>query len=147
MHYLVKYLDKLLKMKEEKGWDYLYFMVDIHNTVIKSTYDKSDNFVYFPYAKEVMQILTKRSDIKLIMWTSTYPEVIEQYRNVFKVSGIEFDYVNENPEMDDDYIRCFIEKFYYDIGIDDKFGFDAETDWKEIYDYLQGKRWSPLEWI
>lgn len=141
MHYLVKYLEKLLKMKEEKGWDYLYFMVDIHNTVINPTYDKSDIFVYFPYAKEVMQILTKRSDIKLIMWTSTYPEVIEQYKKVFKTSGIEFDYVNENPEMDDDYIRCFIDKFYYDIGIDDKFGFDAETDWKEIYDYLQGKGW------
>lgn len=141
MHYLVKYLDKLLKMKEEKGWDYLYFMVDIHNTVIKPTYDKSNEFVYFPYAKEVLQILSNRSDVKLIMWTSTYPEVIEQYRNVFKASGIEFDYVNENPEMDDDYIRCFIEKFYYDIGFDDKFGFDAETDWKEIYGYIKEKGW------
>ena len=50
-------------------------------------------------------------------------------------------YVNENPEMDDDYIRCFIDKFYYDIGIDDKFGFDAEADWKEIYDYIREKGW------
>lgn len=140
-HYIVKYLDKLLKMKEEKGWEYLYFMIDIHNTVIKPSYDKSTDFEFFPYAKETMQLICKQKDIKTIMWTSTYPETIELYQDEFWKYGIVFDFVNENPDFEDDYIRCFIDKFYYDIGIDDKFGFDAETDWKEIYDYLKTKGW------
>jgi hypothetical protein len=33
-----------------------------------------------------------------------------------------------------------MDKFYYDIGIDDKFGFDAEIDWKEIYDFLKNEK-------
>ena len=44
MHYIEKYLNKLLKLKEEKGWEYLYIMVDVHNTVIKPSYNKSIDF-------------------------------------------------------------------------------------------------------
>lgn len=141
MHYLVKYLEKLLKMKEQKGWEFLYFMIDIHNTVIRPTYNKSVNFEYFSHSKEVLQILSKRSDIKLIMWTSTYPEIITMYNRKFRGDDIIFDYINENPDFNDDNQRCFIDKFYYDVGIDDKFGFDAETGWKDIYDYLKGIGW------
>lgn len=137
MHYLIKYLDKLLKLKEEKGWKYLYFMIDIHNTVIKPTYDKSLEFEFFPYAKECLQMLSKRNDVKLIMWTSSHHDVCEKYREEFRKYDVVFDYVNENPEMKNDDIRCLDSKFYYDLGIDDKFGFDAETDWKPLYDYLK----------
>lgn len=139
-HYMVEYLDRLFTMKKERGWEYLYFMIDIHNTVIKPTYDKSTDFEFFPYAKEVLQLICKQTDIKTIMWTSTYPDTIKQYEDKFWEDGIVFDFVNENPDFKDDYIRCFINKFYYDIGFDDKFGFDAETDWKEIYDYLKNER-------
>lgn len=140
MYYLVEYLDKLLQMKEKNGWDCLYFMIDIHNTVIKPTYNKSIDFEYFPHAKEVLKILSERSDIKIIMWTSTYPEMVKRYANRFREDGIIFDYINENPDFEDDYLRCFIDKFYYDIGIDDKFGFDAENGWNYLHDYLKGKR-------
>lgn len=141
MHYLVKYLDKLLKMKEDKGWKHLYFMVDVHNTIIKPTYDSSDRFEYFPYAQETLRLLSSRSDVKLIMWTSTYPVTIESYQEQFKDSGIIFDFVNENSDIKNDSIRYFDTKFFYDIGIDDKFGFEAEKDWKEVYEYLKRKGW------
>ena len=140
MHYLIKYLDKLFQLKKEKGWKYLYFMIDIHNTVIKPTYSKSLDFEFFPYAKECLQMLSKRNDVKLIMWTSTHAKTIYEYEEKFWEYGIVFNFVNENPDFEDDDIRCFIDKFYYDIGIDDKFGFDAETDWKEIYDYLKNEK-------
>lgn len=139
-HYMVEYLDRLFTMKKERGWEYLYFMIDVHNTLIKPTYDKSTDFEFFPYAKETMQLICKQKDIKTIMWTSTHPDTIKQYEDKFWEDGIVFDFVNENPDFKDDYIRCFIDKFYYDIGIDDKFGFDAETDWKEIYDYLKNEK-------
>lgn len=133
---LVKYLDKLFQLKKEKGWEYLYIMVDVHNTILRPTYTKAEIYDFFPYAKSVLNILSKRPDVKLIMWSSSYPDVCEKYREGFKKYDIVFDYINENPEIDNDNIRCFIEKFYYDLGIDDKFGFDAETDWKPLYDYL-----------
>ena len=136
MHYLIKYLDKLFQLKKEKGWKYLYFMIDIHNTVIKPTYDKSLEFEFFPYASECLQMLCKKDDVKLIMWTSSYHDVCEKYREEFRKYDVIFDYVNENPEMKNDDIRCLDSKFYYDLGIDDKFGFDAETDWKPLYDYI-----------
>lgn len=141
MHYLIKYLDKLFKMQEEKGWKYLYFMVDVHNTIIRPTYNKSLKFEYYPYAREVLHLLSFRQEIKLIMWTSTYPDVIEKYEDKFWIYDMKFDYINENPDIKNDEIRCFDKKFYYDIGIDDKFGFDPETDWKIIYDYLIEKGW------
>ena len=43
-------------------------------------------------------------------------------------------------KLKNDDIRCFSTKFFYDFGIDDKFGFDAETDWKVIYDVLSNDR-------
>lgn len=140
MHYIEKYLTKLLKLKEEKGWKYLYFMIDVHNTIIKSTYNKTTDFEYFPYALETLKLLKERGDIKIIMWTSSYPEVIEKYDDKFWEDGVCFNYVNENPEIENDDIRCFSAKFFYDFGIDDKFGFDAETDWKVIYDILSNDR-------
>ena len=111
-------------------------MIDVHNTIIKSTYNKTTDFEYFPYALETLKLLKERGDIKIIMWTSSYPEVIEKYDDKFWEDGICFNYVNENPEIKNDNIRCFSTKFFYDFGIDDKFGFDAETDWKVIYDTL-----------
>ena len=33
-------------------------------------------------------------------------------------------------------MSCFDEKTYFNVGIDDKFGFDAETDWEILYNYL-----------
>ena len=70
------------------------------------------------------------------MWSSTYEDKINMYLKHFNDNGIIFDYVNENLEYIDLPFACFDKKFYYDIGIDDKFGFFAEEDWKEIYEFL-----------
>jgi hypothetical protein len=33
----------------------------------------------------------------------------------------------------------FEDKFYFNVGLDDKFGFEAEKDWKLIFEYFQNK--------
>ena len=133
---LITYISTLLKSKEEKGYDKLYIMVDIHNTILVPTFSNNEIYEYFPYAKEVLQELSKREDIILIMWTSCYKDKIEEYLNHFKENGIIFDFVNENPLYKNLDFACFDTKFYYDIGIDDKFGFDANNDWFKIYKLL-----------
>ena len=81
--------------------------------------------------------MTKRGDIALILWTSTHRDAIDNYLDVFARNGIVFDFVNINTAEKDNSLSCFREKTYFNIGLDDKFGFEPETDWKLILEYLR----------
>ena len=69
-------------------------------------------------------------------WSSCYQDKLEMYRKHFEDNDIYFDYINENPECNNSNYACFDNKFYFDIGIDDRFGFDAKNDWVELYGEL-----------
>jgi hypothetical protein len=49
---------------------------------------------------------------------------------------LQFHYVNHNPECPSDELCDFSKKFYMNILLDDKAGFDATTDWLEIKNEL-----------
>lgn len=136
---LISYIEKVFNGLNNGSFKCIYIMVDVHNTILKPTFDKKETFEYFPYAKETLQLLSEKENIKLIMWTSSYDEKIQMYLKHFEENGIIFNFVNENKEYGNVSFACFDTKFYYDIGIDDKFGFDAENDWKEIYTFLTKK--------
>lgn len=133
---LISYIEKVFNGLNNGSFKCIYIMVDVHNTILKPTFDKKETFEYFPYAKETLQLLSEKENIKLIMWTSSYDEKIQMYLKHFEENRIIFNFVNENKEYGNVSFACFDTKFYYDIGIDDKFGFDAEHDWKEIYTFL-----------
>ena len=80
--------------------------------------------------------MSHAQQISLILWTSTYDDIIADYLKHFKENGITFDMVNVNHETKNTDLSCFDEKTYFNVGIDDKFGFDAETDWEILYNYL-----------
>ena len=53
---------------------------------------------------------------------------------------IEFDAINENIEgIENTKLACFDKKLYFNVGIDNAFGFDPERDWNNIYNYLSHK--------
>lgn len=137
---IVKAFDNAYERAKVKNWDYIYILVDMHGTIFEPSYLKEENYKYYPYAKEVLQLLSLYTDTKLILWTSTRPIDTVEYQKVFMNDDIYFDYVNENPEVErqptDPESLDLNQKFYFNIGIDDKFGFEPETDWKLIYDYL-----------
>ena len=81
--------------------------------------------------------MTKRGDIALILWTSTHREDIDKYLDVFAKNGIVFDFININTAEKDNSLSCFREKTYFNVGLDDKFGFEPETDWKLILEHLK----------
>lgn len=135
----MSYIEKVFNGLNNGSFKCIYIMVDVHNTILKPTFDKKETFEYFPYAKETLKLLSEKENIKLIMWTSSYDEKIQMYLKHFEENGIIFNFVNENKEYGNVSFACFDTKFYYDIGIDDKFGFDAEHDWKEIYTFLTKK--------
>ena len=120
----------------EKNWEKIYVAVDIHDTILRACYDDEETYDYFPFAKDVLQTMTLRGDICLILWSSCHPDKLKEYARHFLDDGIRFDYINENPEVENTHLQNFEEKLYMNVGLDDKFGFDAENDWDIVYQVL-----------
>ena len=127
-----KSLKEAIKRLDEKGWDKIYFLVDIHGTIFEPSYSESDECKWLGESRDALRIMSKVDWISLILWTSTYPSVIQNhYLPVFEKEGIKFDYVNENPEVTNEALGCFDKKPYFNLLLDDKAGFDKE-DWKVL---------------
>jgi len=136
----VKQIMKLFRNSFEKEWFETYWAFDIHGTIFKSTYDLNESKVeFYPFAKETLELLSNRPDIKMILWTSSYPHEIESYLEIFEDNLISFDHINENPDISSNHgnFGYYENKFYFNILFDDKSGFNPETEWREIYDYLK----------
>lgn len=138
MSSIAKVLERSIEKAIKNQWYESYWMVDMHGVITKPTSDQFDTEIHFyPYAKETLQILTRRSDIRLILYTSSYPKQIYGYLDNLKKYDIRFDYINENPEIrSDEDFGYYIDKPYFDIYLDDKAGFEAEVDWKALLDVL-----------
>ena len=138
---IVKTFDNAFKRAKAKNWDYIYILVDVHGTIFVPSYLNKENYEFYPYAKEALQLLTKDLNIKLILWTSSTNQAALDYGIVLNRNKIYFDYLNCNPEVEkqetDPETLDLSSKYYFNIGIDDKFGFEPETDWKTIYEYLR----------
>ena len=63
-------------------------------------------------------------------------EKMNEYRAHFAEEGIHFDYANENPEVGNTSFQNFEAKLYFNVGIDDKFGFEPETDWIKVIETI-----------
>ena len=125
---------------KKKNWDYTYWAVDIHGTMIEPNYKfGSIPTTFFPYAKETMQMLSRRADIKLILFTCSHLVEIEKYLDLFESNDIHFDYINENPEVktEDKSYGNYDKKMYINVGLDDKFGFSPLEDWIIIKKFLE----------
>jgi hypothetical protein len=151
---IVDWIDKMFKHSFEKQWFLTYWAFDIHGVIFRPNYRKnSKDAVYYPMAKETLQLISKRSDIVMIMFTSSYPEEIKHYYEVLKNDGIIFKYINENPDIDSlkGNFGYYENKFYYNVMFEDKAGFDPEVEWHQIYSlmthyeksgYLPDTKWS-----
>lgn len=130
-----KAIKRAFEKAKKKKWNQIYLMVDVHETIIKPNYSsevlpKS----FYPLAKEVLQYLTQRDDVVLILYTCSWPKEIEEYIELFKENDIIFSYSNENPEVKEveNKYGCYVDKPYYDVILDDKAGFDWRTDWFSV---------------
>ena len=128
--------DRAFARMRRRNWEHIYVLVDIHDTVFEACYHNEEEYKWYPFAKEALQLMSYATNIKLILWTSSYRDIINEYLEYFKANGISFDMVNSNSETTNNELSCFDEKTYFNVGIDDKFGFDAETDWESVYNYL-----------
>ena len=143
---ILKWIKKMFTHAEAKQWFEIYFCFDIHGTISIPDYRKSIKEVkYYPFAKETLQLLSKREDIVMIISTSSYPDELKIYESQFKNDDIEFRYVNENPEISNDKgsFGYYKDKFYFNVFFEDKSGFNPDRDWKFIYDYFSTTKYRP----
>lgn len=135
---ILKSFDNAYKNAKRKKWDKIYVAIDIHDTIVYGNY-KSDELPteYIANAKEILQYMSNRNDIVLMLYTCSHPHEIEKYFEFFKNDGIYFKYANENPDVPNTELGCYDRKPYFNILLEDKAGFNAETDWTIIYEYIK----------
>lgn len=131
-------IENAFKLKKERGWDTIYWMIDLHNTVFPGKYESDQEFSVYPNCLKVLKYISNRNDMKIIVWTSSYAKHYDAVKDYFRhKSGIIFDYHNENPECGNTEYADFSTKPYFNILIDDKAGFCGESDWFLIEDELK----------
>lgn len=123
----------------KKGWDKIFVLIDVHETIMKSDYtNDSTVFHYYPDAIECLQLMSVNPFYNLILWTSTSDDRATEYTTAFQKEGhVVFDQFNENKEVGNTDYADFSKKPYFNIIIDDKAGFDATIDWTELRKYLE----------
>lgn len=132
---IIKAFEAAFYRAKENNWDYIVVLVDIHDTIFKATYSKEENYEYIGKAKDALQVMSARKDIKIILWSSTFSKV--QYILKLDKDNIIIDAFNRNIDgIENTGIACFDEKPYFNVGIDNAFGFEPERDWDDIYNYL-----------
>jgi hypothetical protein len=135
---ITRAIQNCFQCAKDRKWNKTYWAFDIHGTILKPNYKRNEiSKEFYPNAKEVMQLLSKRNDIVRILYTCSYPDEIDQYLAYFAEYDIHFDYVNINPDVADGAYGFYQHKFYFNVIMDDKAGFDGETDWTEIKKILE----------
>jgi hypothetical protein len=123
---------------EQKGWDYTYWFFDLHETIIIPNYTTEEiPKEFYPDAKETLQMISKRSDIKMHIYTCSWPGEIEKYNAYFKENDIHFDFLfAKNPEVTNEALGFYENKPYFNVLFEDKAGFDPSY-WKYVKEYLE----------
>jgi len=126
----------------ERGWEKTYHFFDIHGTILKPNYEFGNiPKEFYPYAKEALQLISERADIVMCLYTCSHPHEIVQYLDYFKENGINFKYVNENPEVETNVngYGCYDTKPYMNVLYEDKASFDPETEWLLVLNLFKDK--------
>lgn len=79
------------------------------------------------------------------MWTCSNHRHVVIYNEIFKQLGINFDYTNENPEVDHkEASGDYSVKLYANVIMDDKGGFEPDVDWDDLHEYLKSDEYKAL---
>jgi hypothetical protein len=121
--------------KIKRNWDTLYVAIDLHGTIIERYTD--EKVVPYKNAVDVLIELSRMSDITLILYTSTYYSCLRNFYILCESFDINFKFLNENPECENTLIADFSKKFYFNVLIDDKAGFDPNNDWIVVLETIK----------
>ena len=130
---IVNAIKKAFQTARRLGWEKTYWAFDVHETILKPNWDATQiPTEFYPDAKEALRILSERDDIVMYLYTCSHPRDTDQYIDFFRSEGIEFNYVNENPEIVNSDLGFYDKKPYFNVLLDDKAGFDPLIEWPSI---------------
>lgn len=133
---MVEVIKTAYKRAAAKGWDTLYWAIDIHETIVEPTHQEGVIGKAYPWALETMWFLLQFPETRIILWSSMSREELERHRDCFFDScGVPSEgrvYLNENPETGATKYANFDQKMYMNMLLDDKAGFDPKIDWTSI---------------
>ena len=126
-------LNQAFKKKEERGWEkwpQLYFAIDIHGTIIKPSYDVNEEvYDFYDGAIEALKMLSRNDKCCIILWSCSTKDYLGRFVEELNRQGIHVDYVNSNPECVSENSLDVSGKFYFDVCLEDKAGFNPDIDW------------------
>ncbi len=127
-----------------RKWPYLYIAIDIHDTIFKGNYKKDNpDKEFYPWAKEVLQNLSLNPRVKLIIYTASHEGPARDVITWLAEHKIAIYALNENPDHKGTELCDFSKKFYFDILLEDKAGFEGWHDWFLFMKELQRQN----EWV
>lgn len=135
---VIKAIKTSLVEMEKRKWEKMYYFFDIHSTILKPNYTLDhmpDEF--YPFAKEALIEMASKPKIVMCLYTCSHPDEVEKYLKFFGDLGIDFKYVNENPEVPSEGYGCYDTKPYMNVLFEDKSGFDAENEWEGVLDFVK----------
>ena len=135
---ITKAISRAIQKRKERGYDYLYWCIDIHGVILSPTYKlNNDGANFYDDAIKTLKLISADPINKIILWSSSYATPMQDIINKLNDKGVRVDYVNENPECPNTALCDFSSKLYFDILLDDKAGFEPEVDWKAICQFLE----------
>jgi len=123
-------IERTFNDKQRRGWTRISICVDVHDVILEGKYNRFNTGAsYMPNALNVLRNWSKRDDICLILWSSSHTDSLTKVCDDLLKQGIKFDHINSNPECPNTDLCDFSKKFYFNILLDDKAGFEGATDW------------------
>lgn len=133
---ITKAVERAYRVMAERGWDTIYWAVDLHGVCLKSNYEQGGYSWINEAAPRVLRLLSSRPETKIILWSSVFEEEEHAILDFFEDEGVQVWAFNENPYEENTKVSCFDSKFYFSVLLDDKAGFDPDTDWADIESLL-----------
>lgn len=137
---LLKSLKDAYQKMDERGWDTIYWAVDLHGVCLKSNYEQGGYEWINDKALEALRLISLLPESKIILWSSVYRREKNDILDFFEDQNISIAGFNNNYREDNNKVSCFDEKFYFSILLDDKAGFDPDEDWDVIINFLKGRQ-------
>ena len=135
---IIKAISTAMRKRQERGYDYLYWCIDIHGVILTPTYNlNNDGADIYGVALDALQTISADPINKIILWSSSHEAPFNKVVEDLKKLGIRVDYINKNPECPSTELCDFTKKFYFDILLDDKAGFEPNEDWEIINNFLK----------
>lgn len=122
----------------ERNWDTVYWAIDLHGVCLKSNYDNGGYRFINDAALIGLLNISKRPESRIILWSSCHEFEQPAIIAFMESHGVKIHGFNKNPEVQNTKTGNFDTKFYFSILLDDKAGFEPETDWDVISNFLRG---------